>query len=214
MPITLGPGEVRERNVQLTPHVQPGELVLAASKDTYLDGAEPDLVRGSEDRLRIGWYGGEAPYGGAARALIQFSVPWQQIPAGATITEALVALHWFYQSDPPRTLDFARLRRLDWGENSATWRVYRSGSPWSRPGCGDSTSDYTLAGQVSVVADIRVPGPIICNILTQVQWARTYNRDVGIRVVDYNETLYTYLEVASRNHEVSSWRPTLTIKYQ
>lgn len=218
MPITLGPGEVRQLNAQLVPHepVEPTLVVFESSKDTWIDAGNPDINYGYAGDMSIGWRGNTAG-GRRARALVQFSPQWGwDIPAGATLVEASVDLGIFSKAGGRQTLNIQRLLRRDWVEGAATWNIYKPGSPWGSPGAGSSTSDYTTVDATGAHVD---PGDtrIIFGggrLLSQVQWAQANNADVAFRIYDTFEDAGVFVVVGTKDHSMQSTIPRLYVTYE
>lgn len=188
------------------------EQIFYSSKDNCIYQGNPDNNWGSEPDMAIGASTG----GNKARALVEFELDWGiDIPAGATITAATLQLYYctnYYPGNNPsgRTVYAQRMLRLSWSETSSCWNRWMTGQSWGTLGCGSSSTDYTTSGQASATVPSSY-GWMSWNVLTQVQWAQTNDKNVEFRIVDSSETAGYYYSFYTK--ENSSNKPKLTITY-
>jgi hypothetical protein len=189
---------------------------LYPTKDTYIWLDVPTTNLGTETVLRIQ---GEAT-DLKCRILLEQSITWgTDIPSDAVITSATLYLYYYenYGYDPTgRTYWCDRLLRLDWAETQATWNIYKTGSYWTTAGCDSDGNDFTSTGRASVVMPFGWLTWITWDVLAQVQWAQTNNKNIAFRIRDSDETGTSdkLAEFHSSDYTTDpSLRPKLVITY-
>lgn len=92
------------------------------------------------------------------------------VPAGATVTKAILSLYsWAYTTG--RTLTVFRLLRTDWVELEATWNQFKAGSAWVAAGALGVESDYTVT-DLAIAASPSVAAWVTWDVTNQVKTAR------------------------------------------
>ncbi len=113
-------------------------IIVEATKDTWLDKANPNLNRGLETYMSV-----SGNYTHALLwhvSLLSFDIP--AVPEGATILSIWLYLHYIMTGAPGATHSAGKLLYGDWVETEATFNQRKIGVPWSMGAF--STSDYTL----------------------------------------------------------------------
>ncbi len=136
------------------------------------------------------------------------------IPKGAAITSATMSLYttlaeWISGGGGYSRL--YRLRRPDWEELQATWRIYKTGSNWGAAGAAHTSTDIdtTLSSQF-----LRIPAPA---------WYEWDVKDLVQDAVDNRDgRLHLHInhaekkggnEIVAKNHPTVAQRPKIAIAY-
>ena len=186
--------------------------IQPSAKDNYLYQDSATSNYGTQDLILVGWGGAAAEI----HSLVEFPITWgTDIPVGATITSAALYLYYYNKVNDPvgRTYKAQRLVRLDWHETQSTWTIYKTGSNWTTAGAGDDGDDYTSDDEASAVVPAGY-GWMEWDILNQVTWAQTNDKNVAFRVVDQAYTAAQYSYFYSREYAGDpSLCPKLVIQY-
>lgn len=208
--VTLAPGE------PVTVNIQPG-------RDTTIYEEGTSLANGSGTYL----FAGNTAAGNARRALLWFDVS-AVVPAGATVTSALLTLNISKTRAPINTLNLHRLTAT-WGEGTAnaTGEEGRGGAAgtgdatWSRRGTqslswGTPGGDFseTASASAQVGASGKVAWGSTEGVVADVQaWVNAPESNAGWILIGVEAGSQTAKRFDSRESGVQSNAPILTIEY-
>jgi hypothetical protein len=111
-----------------------------AGVDTWIADETPTTNYGTDANVKIGNWGSGGE-GANCHQLIKFDL--STIPAGSTITSAILSL-WQYQSfDGTASTQSAYRVKRAWIESQSTWNRYITGVNWQTGGCGGANDRET-----------------------------------------------------------------------
>ena len=172
--------------------VQPFELTLYPSADTFVDKSTPTSNYGTWTQIRTD---PSSTY--TYRSLLKWDL--SQIRQQATITEAKFYLYyyaWAANNPTGRQQDVLRVTST-WAENTVTWNT-------------QPTFDTTIWAYANIPAS---PGWLIFNITDLVQkWVNGTYTNYGILLRDHGEGIPTDYTIYFYSREASSNKPYLYIK--
>jgi hypothetical protein len=202
----------------------PSTIVLGPSKDnTLYQSTLGDISNGAGSYFIAGETGGAS----IRRGVIAFDIA-DNIPAGATITSAVLGLHMSLTNTGSQTVELHALS-ADWGEgtsnadsnpgkgapattNDATW-VYRfySTDKWTNTG-GDFSSTTSASASVGSVGSYTWGSTD--QMVKDVQgWLDTPSSNFGWIVLGNESSSSTAQRFDSSKNSTTDNRPTLTINY-
>ena len=179
------------------------QLILqpdAAGMDTYLWQANPDNNYGGANPSYIQWYSTVRVH-----SLLQFDV--SSIPAGATVTSALLTLAYAVHVGT-NVINLYRCTQA-WTELGATWNKYNGVSNWALAG-----GDYDNA-TVHATQTISTAVSFIQSITALVQgWVSGTWPNTGMLLRDSTEAgSDRYYGFKTSDDAIAAYRPKLVIEY-
>ena len=179
--------------------LQQGANGYAGADDTWIDGWSPDTNYGNSDTMKV-------RSGGWMSSLVRFDL--SQVPAGATIIEADLALWAIRRSnDNPTDIDVHQVTTT-WDATGATWNDARVGIPWQSSG-GDFEPSIVDSATVSTTEawyhfDLAS---------TAQQWVDTPNSNHGVILRSTNAYGVEY-EFTTSDHLADYTHPILNVLYE
>lgn len=209
-----------DRPVKYPVRVDPTLTIQPSSKDAFIQEANADRHRGASTTLQV-----NITAANEVRSLCEFAITWgTDIANGATLDAATFSMYVGWTSAEGRTYKAQRLLRLDWIEGAdedpstsgATWNDYKIvdtvHSTWTTAGAGNDGADYTSADEASDTVPAATNW-MDWNVLTQVQWAQTNDKDIAFRIVDEGADAAEYTNFDSNNGATANQKPKLAIDY-
>jgi hypothetical protein len=181
-----------------------------AGIDNWIQNVNPDTNYGTNATMYLGAAGAGSNIN---RDLLKFDI--SGIPAGATITSAILSL-WLYENTSASNARIARVYRLKlaFNESQSTWNSRSTGNSWNSAGAfGVADCEQTDIGSLSIAA---------AEGLGEKQWSLTpakvqewfvgtfTNNGILVKMDTENTDLHAF---RSSDYATAGERPKLVIAY-